>query len=68
VIQYLETNNSRSILVTDEGLTTTENRAILDKVVSYVCNSGLVIVRLHFPNFTNIDAFDKFFNETFSLL
>ena len=66
-IQYLEANNPRSILVTDEGLTTTENRAVLDKVVSYVRNGGLVIVGLHFPSFTNMDAFDKFFDETFSL-
>jgi hypothetical protein len=55
-IQFLEANNPRSILVTYEGLTTTENRAVLDKVVSYVRNGGLVIVGLHFPNFTNMDV------------
>ena len=44
-----------------------ENRAILNKVVLYVYNGGLVIVGLHFPNFINIGVFNKFFNETFSL-
>jgi hypothetical protein len=66
-IQYLEANNPSSILVIDEGLTMAENRAVLDKVVSYVRNGGLVIIGLHFPCFTNMITFDKFFNETFSL-
>jgi hypothetical protein len=66
-IQYLEADNPRCILVTDEGLTKTKNQTALDKVVAYVRNGGLVIVELHFPNFININAFDKFFYETFEL-
>jgi hypothetical protein len=62
-IQYLKANNPRSILVTDEGLTTTENRAALDKVVSYVRDGGLVILGLHFSSSTRMDAFDRFFNS-----
>lgn len=66
-IQYLDANNSRSILIIDEGLTTTKTRAILGKVASYVRNGGLVIVELHSLNFINMNAFDKFFDETFDL-
>lgn len=66
-IRYLEANNPSSILVTDEGLTKTKHRAVLDKVASYIRNGGLVIVGLHFPKFTETDVFDKFFNETFGL-
>ncbi|KAI9769772.1 MAG: hypothetical protein M1840_003766 [Geoglossum simile] len=65
-VKYFEANNPGCILVTDEGLTKTENRAVLDKVVAYVRNGGLVVVGLHFTNFTNMDAFDQFF-ETLGL-
>ncbi len=57
-IQYLEANNPRSILVADEGLTTRENRAVLNKVV---------IFGLHFSSSTKLDIFDRFFNESFDL-
>ncbi|PQE14199.1 triacylglycerol lipase protein [Rutstroemia sp. NJR-2017a BVV2] len=60
-IRYLEGNNPRVVLVTDEGLTEPENKAVLEKLVSYVRNGGLAIVGLHFPNFTTMDAFDDFF-------
>lgn len=66
-VRYLEANNPTRILVTDEGLTKAKNKAVLDLVVSYVRNGGLVIVGLNFPNYINMDAFDKFFNEAFSL-
>ena len=66
-IQYLQANNPQSILVTDEGLTMQENRAVLNKVVSYVHNGGLVIIGLHFPNFVNWHDPDKFFNNNFGL-
>jgi hypothetical protein len=36
-------------------------------VVLYVRDGSLVIVGLHFPNFTRMDVFDRFFNETFNL-
>ena len=66
-INYLEANNPRAILVTDEGLTKTKYRVVREKVVSYVRNGGLVIVGLHFSSFTRMDVFDRFFNETFDL-
>ena len=66
-INYLEANNPRAILVTDEGLMKAKNRVVREKVVSYVRDGGLVIVGLHFPNFTRMDVFDRFFNETFDL-
>lgn len=66
-IKYLEESNPRAIIVTDEGLTGTKNRAVLDKVVSYVRNGGLVIFGLHFPNFTDFNTFDDFFSGAFGL-
>jgi hypothetical protein len=60
-IRYLEGNNPRAILVTDEGLTMPENRAVLEKLVSYVRNGGFAIVGLHFPNFATFDAINDFF-------
>ena len=67
VIRYLATNNPKAILVTDEGLTKTRNGAVLDRVVSYVHNGGLVIVGLSFTSFTQLDDFDKFFKDGFGL-
>ena len=66
-IQYLDANDPKFILVTDEGLTKTKNRPVLNKVVSYLRNGGLVIIGLHFPNFTTMDVFDKFFGKAFGL-
>lgn len=67
VMQYLATNSPKVILVTDEGLTQAKNSAVLDRVISNVRNGGLVIVGFHFPSFTQMDDFDKFFNEGFGL-
>lgn len=66
-IQYLEANNPRSILVTDEGLTKKKNKAVLDKVVSYVHNGGLAIAGLLFPSYTKKDVLDNFFTKSFGL-
>ncbi|PQE31256.1 triacylglycerol lipase protein [Rutstroemia sp. NJR-2017a WRK4] len=44
-IRYLDGNNPAVVLVTDEGLTDPENKAVLEKLVS----------------FTTMDAFDDFF-------
>jgi hypothetical protein len=46
-INYLEANNPRAILVTDEGLTKTKNRVVRKKVVLYVRDGSLVIIGLH---------------------
>lgn len=67
VLRYLATNSPKVILVTDEGLTKAKNSAVLDRVISYLRNGGLVIVGLHFTGFTRMDVFDKFFNQSFGL-
>ena len=66
-MQYLETKNPRSILISDEGLTRAKNKAVLEKVVSYVRSGGVVVIGIHFPSFTTMKAFDKFFGEGFGL-
>lgn len=66
-IQYLLMNSPKAILVTDEGLAKAEHVPVLDLVVSYVRNGGLMIAGFHFPNFTAMGDFDKFFNEGFGL-
>jgi hypothetical protein len=66
-IRYLDTNNPKAIIVTDEGLTETENKAALDKVMLYLRNGGLVIFALHFPSFITMDVFDRFWKQTFDL-
>jgi len=65
--RYLEANNAKAIVVTDEGLTKAKNKPVLDKVVSYLRNGGLVIIGLHFPNFTIMDVFNQFFRKAFGL-
>jgi hypothetical protein len=60
-MRYLEANNPKAIIATDEGLTEAKNRAVLEKVKSYIRNGGIVIFGLHFPNFTNLDNFDNLF-------
>jgi hypothetical protein len=66
-IRYLEANNPELVLVTDGSLTKKENRAVLEKLKSYLQNGGLVIFGLQFPSSTRMDAFDKLFNESFGL-
>jgi hypothetical protein len=60
-INYLTTTTPRAIIATDEGLTKSSNAAVLEKVLSYIQNGGLMIIGLHFPNFTAMDVFDRFF-------
>lgn len=66
-IRYLDANHPTHILVTDEGLTEAKHQAVLDKVVSYVRNGGVVIVGLHFPSFVNFDACNDLFTKAFGL-
>ena len=66
-MRYLADNNPKVILVTDEGLTKRKNKPVLEKVQSYLATGGLVIIGLHFPNFTAMDVFDNFFQEHFGL-
>jgi hypothetical protein len=65
--RYLEGSNPRAIIVTDEGLADRRNRNVLQKVVSYAHNGGLVIIGLHFPTFIEGDRFDNLFNTAFGL-
>ncbi len=56
------------ILVTDEGITEEKNAKVLEKVLEYLKGGGLVIIGQHFPAFvTDMDVFDKFFNEKLEL-
>lgn len=57
-LRYLSSNNPKAIIVTDEGVTERKNASVLDAVLAYTRNSGLVIVGLHFPSFTDMDMFD----------
>jgi hypothetical protein len=62
-LNYLSTHTPRAILATDQGLTKPSNRPVLEKVLSYIRSGGLLLIGLHFPNFTNMDVFDKFFGD-----
>lgn len=66
-IRYLEANNPKAILVTDEGLARAANGAVLEKVLSYLRNGGLVAFGVLFSNWVSLDAWEKLFNETFGL-
>lgn len=65
-IRYLEDNSPKAILATDEGLAETESRPVLEKVLSYLRNGGMVILGLHFPLDFDVNQFDNFF-ELFGL-
>ncbi|KAN0119334.1 hypothetical protein V8E51_001542 [Hyaloscypha variabilis] len=62
-LTYLSTNVPRAIIATDEGLTESSNSPVLEKVLSYVRDGGLLLIGLHFPNFVTMDAFDLFFQR-----
>ncbi|KAL3417694.1 hypothetical protein PVAG01_10704 [Phlyctema vagabunda] len=66
-LHYLEANNPRAIIASDEGLTEHANVAVLEKVKAYVQSGGLVIFGLHFPSFTSPTVFDEFFDERFDV-
>jgi hypothetical protein len=62
-IRFLESNIPSAIIVTDHGLTQPANKAVIEKIITYVRAGGLVIVGLHFPQFTNVAAFKSFFRN-----
>ncbi|KAH8589357.1 hypothetical protein B0O99DRAFT_337419 [Bisporella sp. PMI_857] len=62
-LQYLNRRIPSAILATDEGLTLPENKPVLDKVIAYVKNGGLVILGLHLPNFATWKSIDKLFAD-----
>jgi len=61
--RYLDSNTPNVIIVTDQGLTPSANKAVIEKIITYVRAGGLVIVGLHFPQFTNGAAFKAFFRN-----
>ncbi|PYH75798.1 hypothetical protein BO82DRAFT_359734 [Aspergillus uvarum CBS 121591] len=67
-LQIIAETTFKAVIITDEGLTETnqEIREVLIKIKAYVENGGIAIVGLHFPNFTPMDKFRRFF-EAFGL-
>lgn len=66
-LRYLDDNNPKAIIITDQGLTDPRHNEILQKVQSYIHSGGLAIFGLHFPNFVSWDVFDNFFAFGFGL-
>lgn len=69
-LTYLTQTNSRAILVTDPGLLSRKsnnNNAVLEKVLSYIRNGGLVILSFFFASSTTFPVADRFFNDTCGL-
>jgi hypothetical protein len=66
-VRYLGEHNPKAIIITDRGLIEDASAEVLQNVISYVQNGGLVIAGLHFPNFVRPDEFDNFFASAFAL-
>jgi hypothetical protein len=66
-LRYLEDNNPRAIIITDQGLTDWRHHEVLRKVETYIRYGGLAIIGLHFCSFTTQDVFDNFFAYGFGL-
>ena len=62
-IRFLESNAPSAIIATDQGLAQPANKLVLDKIITYVRAGGLVIIGLHFPQFTNGPTFKAFFRN-----
>ncbi|RAL13844.1 uncharacterized protein BO97DRAFT_27794 [Aspergillus homomorphus CBS 101889] len=56
-----------TVIITDEGLTQRRHADVLRKLNEYAQSGGRVIVGLHFPSFTLMNAFDRFFGDGFGL-
>ncbi|KAI2856767.1 hypothetical protein CBS76997_11456 [Aspergillus niger] len=67
-LQIIGETTFKAIIITDEGLAESnqENQEVLVKIKAYVEKGGIAIVGLHFPNFTPMDKFRRFF-EAFGL-
>ncbi|GIJ85112.1 hypothetical protein Asppvi_003968 [Aspergillus pseudoviridinutans] len=66
-LRYLDDNNPKAIIVTDQGLTDWRHHEVLRKVQTYIRYGGLAIIGLHFPSFVTMDVFDAFFAFGFGL-
>ncbi|KAJ5109270.1 hypothetical protein N7456_005945 [Penicillium angulare] len=62
-LQALSETNFKAIVITDQGLThsTPAKKEVLQKIISYIEEGGLVIVGMHFPTFTPPKMFEDFF-------
>ncbi|KAJ5752256.1 hypothetical protein N7520_009173 [Penicillium odoratum] len=73
-LRALADNTFKAIIIADSGLiaddydikSTPETDELLNKIKTYIEGGGLAIVGLHFPNFTNSNQFNTFF-ERFGL-
>ncbi|KAL2059989.1 hypothetical protein VTL71DRAFT_9811 [Oculimacula yallundae] len=66
-IRYLDSNTPKAIIATDDGLSKSENAAVLAKILSYLQNGGVVVFGLHFPNFVTDVMFENLFKGSFGL-
>ncbi|KAF7113820.1 hypothetical protein CNMCM5793_004875 [Aspergillus hiratsukae] len=66
-LRYLDDNNPRAIIITDQGLTDCSHHEVLRKVQTYIRYGGLAIIGLHFPNSVTWDVFGSFFAFGFGL-
>jgi hypothetical protein len=58
---YLIADSFPAVLVTDEGLADEQNKAVLEKLVTYVRNGGRVIIGFHFSTFVQWTNAEKIF-------
>jgi hypothetical protein len=61
--RFLESNTPDAIIITDQGLTRAEGKTVIEKLATYVRAGGLVIVGLHFPQYSSGPAFKAFFRN-----
>ncbi|KUJ09771.1 uncharacterized protein LY89DRAFT_597549, partial [Mollisia scopiformis] len=62
-ITFLENENPRAVIVTDQDLHDNKNKHVFDKVVSWARGGGTVIVGLSFCGFTIPTEFKNFFSS-----
>ncbi|KAK2786429.1 hypothetical protein FQN52_001179 [Onygenales sp. PD_12] len=60
-LDFLSSNTPHAIIVTDEAIVEPENSSVLDKLISYACAGGIVVVGCHFSSFISPDEFESFF-------
>ncbi|KAF3309670.1 hypothetical protein TWF173_010651 [Orbilia oligospora] len=66
-LRYMELSRPVAIIATDEGLTKSENGQVVEAVLQYVRNGGILILGLDFPSSIPMDEFDKFFQRKLGL-
>ncbi|KAK6348883.1 hypothetical protein TWF730_009649 [Orbilia blumenaviensis] len=66
-LRYLELSRPVAIIATDAGLTESENGQVVEAVLQYVRNGGILILGLDFPSSIAMDEFDSFFQRKLNL-